>query len=260
MEQWEFKLAAMAAILLVGLAGGLISLRLERGKRPEILFSYGASLAAGVFLGAGLIHMLPDSFDGFAQVFPGLEYPVPALLAALGVLLILFLEKVLLAGRALEGEEAARTAQAGVYAYALTVALSLHSILAGVALGADGSLVGSLAIFLAIIAHKGSAAFALGVGLHRGGFARGRILAVITFFSFTTPAGVALGLGFDWLLGSASGRFFEAVFDGLAAGTFLYIASLDILVEEFSGGARLWNKFFLVLGGLALMALLALWL
>jgi zinc transporter 1/2/3 len=213
-----------------------------------------------VFLGAGLIHMLPDSFAGFAQILPGVDYPLPALLAALGVLLILFLEKVLMAGRELADEHTAAAPQGGVYAYALTVALSLHSILAGVALGTDASLVGSLVIFLAIIAHKGSAAFALGVGLHRGGFARGRILAIIYMFSLTTPIGVGIGLTFDWLLGGASGRLFEAVFDGLAAGTFLYIASLDILVEEFSDGQRLWPKFWLVLSGLGLMALLALFL
>ena len=53
---------------------------------------------------------------------------------------------------------------------------------------------------------------------------------------------------------------FEAVFDALAAGTFLYIALLDILEEEFRAStSHRMGKFFLVLAGFALMALVAIW-
>jgi hypothetical protein len=47
-----------------------------------------------------------------------------------------------------------------VTAYALTVILSLHSILAGAPLGTEHTLIGSFVIFLAIMAHKGAAACA----------------------------------------------------------------------------------------------------
>jgi len=39
----------------------------HRSERREVLFSLGSALAAGIFLGAGLIHLLPD---GIAALRP----------------------------------------------------------------------------------------------------------------------------------------------------------------------------------------------
>ncbi|THB67984.1 MAG: hypothetical protein D6E12_07450, partial [Desulfovibrio sp.] len=53
---------------------------------------------------------------------------------------------------------------------------------------------------------------------------------------------------------------FEAVFDGLAAGTFLYVAILDVIHEEFSQPALRGPKFLVFLCGIGIMAGLALFL
>ena len=51
----------------------------------------------------------------------------------------------------------------------------------------------------------------------------------------------------------------EGIFDSVAAGTFIYVAILEVIAEEFAAGEDRWPKFTLIGAGLAMMALLALW-
>ena len=233
---------------------GLFALRARDGAGQEALFSLGAAFAAASFLGAGLIHMLPDSLDVFGVLYPSMEYPLAFLLTALGFVAILFLERVLGTHAASFGGASDRGA---LYPYLLAVVLSAHSILAGIALGAEDTVIGWTVLFVAIMAHKGSAAFALGVSLVRGGLAGAAAVRLVVVFSVMTPAGIAIGTAFSSLLGERGGELLEAVFDGLAAGTFLYIAALDIIGEEFADSTRRWSKITLLFAGLALMAALA---
>jgi zinc transporter 1/2/3 len=259
MSNLEMKLGSMLVIFLVGLAGGLVTLRLEKFRGVETLFSLGSALAGGVFLGAGLIHLLPDSIAAFEEALPHHDYPLAALLAASGCVFILFLERVLLASMDAEGALAGADQKGSVSVLALTAALSIHSLLAGAALGSDDTVAGSLVIFLAIIAHKGSAAFALSVSLVRNGLNRKTVMKIISLFSLMTPFGILLGLAFETYLTGSGERLFEGVFDGLAAGTFVYIASIDIIVEEFASPKNRWPKFWLLASGLGLMAAIAAW-
>lgn len=254
-----FKLLAAGLVLLTGLAGGLIVFRLEESRRAALFFSLGSASAGGIFLGAGLIHLLPDAQAGFRAVWPNLEYPVAFLAAAAGFGLILLIERVIFG---LDESEAGETAAAHgpAFAYVLTLVLSIHSILAGTALGAEDTLIGSVVILLAVVGHKGSAAFALATSLIKAKVGRGRMAGIIILFSAMTPLGILAGSGInDWLTGREN-HLFEACFDALAAGSFFYIAALDIINEEFSQPPGLAVKFGLFLIGLAVMALLALWL
>ncbi len=259
MQTFWLKLAAIAMIIAVALAGGGLARRLKRGRSGERFLSLGAAMAAGVFLGAGLIHLLPESSQGFSQLLPKMGYPLAALLAACGLVGLLGLEKVLMAGHD-HGRAGAAEAMPEASSLALVVVLSLHSVLAGVSLGLEASLLASAAIFLAIIGHKGSAAFALAVSLQRTSLPAARIRSTMVLFSLTTPAGVALGMGFAHAFESGTAQVLEVIFDGLAAGTFLYIATLDIVVEEFTGAADRWSKLLLLAAGLGIMALMAIWL
>lgn len=97
-------------------------------------------------------------------------------------------------------------------------------MIAGAALGLeqdDGAFIG---VLIAILAHKGTAAFSMIAALRDGGVTRPVIMRTLAGFSLTTPVAILLGS----LYAAAEGRtatITEAVFDGLAAGTFLYIAS-----------------------------------
>jgi len=254
-DQYLLKLVFIVVIFAIGMAGGLAAIGAQHSARRELLFSVGSAFAAGIFLGAGLIHLLPDGIEALAGVVTGVDFPLGFLIAALGFLLVTYIEMVYLAGR--HGPRTEGGSE--VTAYALVVILSIHSILAGAALGTEDTLVGSVAIFLAIIGHKGAAAFALGVEFQRSGFERSKYIRLLLTFASMTPLGIVLGAGLDHLLQASYGRLFEGIFDCLAAGTFLYIAIIEIIGKEFANRTARQFKFAMLCAGIGLMSVIALW-
>ena len=82
----------------------------------------------------------------------------------------------------------------------------------------------------AIVIHKGTAALALGISLVKtfpNDFRLCRILIFI--FSLATPLGIGIGM-----LVADSGDVTTVIFNSLAAGSFVYIACSEVIVEEFS--------------------------
>lgn len=252
------KTTAILLVFVTGLLGGLLPLRIGRRVSSQHLFAVGNACAGGIFLGVGLIHMLPDASRGLAAVVPGLAYPLVSLICAVGFGLFLMMEKVLLGEPTAAGELSA-TAVNPLTAYSLAVVLSVHSVIAGVALGAERTHIQVVVILAAIMAHKGSAAFALGVILHRSGVAPRRGYGVIAFFSAMTPLGIAVGTALSHLLTGRTAIFFTSFFNALAAATFLYIATIDILSQEFARREQSWSKFSAFGFGLAVAALVAIW-
>lgn len=254
-----FKALAFFAILLTGFGGGYLSLRLAASSRREIIFSLGNCLAGGIFLGAGLIHMLPDAQEGLNAVAAGIDFPIVSVICACGFLFVLLIERVATSAHGHPAEGAAVPASKSFYPYVLTLVLSIHSIITGIALGAEDTVSMAFVIVVAVLAHKGSAAFALSISLQRAGATRAAVWRTVILFSFMTPIGLLAGASLTWLLTETTGEVFEAIFDALAAGTFLYVASMEIIEEEFSQGQRRVAKFACVTLGLALMAALAIW-
>jgi zinc transporter 1/2/3 len=261
------KAAFALAILLAAAVGGLIPLAGRAGSRRSRFMSWGNAFAAGIFLGTGLIHMLGEANRSWAAL--GWSYPMPLVLAAVGFMLFLLVEHVLLpadahsvahahSGHALPAEEVERLAGSGI-PHALLLALSIHSIIAGVALGGQATLSGAFYIFLAIIAHKSSAAFALGIALRRSTVAIGRARVLIVLFTLATPTGIVAGAVVSDLLRSVAGQYFDAAFLALAGGTFLYIASMDILQDEFLHAGGRFVKWLWAVAAIALTALLSIW-
>ncbi|KGE03699.1 ZIP family metal transporter [Pseudohaliea rubra] len=238
-----FKLAAALVIFGVALAGARAAQTL-RSSEAGIWLSLGNCFAGGVFIGAGLLHTLADSQDLFASLLPEQDFPLWAALAALAVVGLLWVD------HCLSGDSDQGTAT-GV---SLFIVLSLHSLLAGMALGVEAHPAQAVAILLAIVAHKGSAAFAL--GLRTDATAYWQRMGP---FALMTPGGVLLGAVVAFLLQNRAGQYFEAVFDAIAAGTFLYVALGEILPAELRGNRRPNRMVFSVLAGLALMGVLALY-
>jgi zinc transporter 1/2/3 len=255
MTIFELKLAACLLILAFGLVGGLLPLRFGSSVRSGRLLNRGNGFSAGIFLGAGLIHMLGDAQNDFSKIAP--DYPYALLIAGAGFLAVLCLEMVILRGREDVGAMAAEGG--GVYPFLLTVVLSVHSLIAGTAVGLETSSAATFALLIAILAHKGSAAFALGVSLKSAEFPRPRFISIVALFSCMTPLGVLTGTLFSRSLEGAMALRVEATFDSLAAGTFVYVAVLDIIDETFEDKVDLWVKFVLLTLGFGGMALLAVW-
>ncbi len=269
-------------ILLAGAGGGLIPLWRRRESRQTRLLTWGNAFAAGIFLGAALVHMLAESADTWADDI-GATYPWPFLIAGAAFFAILLFEHVLVSDDAHavvhsvnkqlglsahahgdahldaseHGPERSRATE--TYPYTLAVVLSIHSVIAGIALGAQETVASATIIFIAIIAHKSMAAFALGVSLARGALERRRALGIIAIFTVMTPIGIAIGALVGNALDSGGELYFNAIFLALAAGTFLYIATLDIIHDEFLRPGHRFAKWLLASLGFAIMGILALW-
>jgi len=272
----ELKAVLATITLLAGAAGGVLPLlRVRSAGSPQIVGA-GNAFAAGLFLAIGLLHFLPESAASYDSL--GVGYPVASLLAVSAFLLLLLLEHVLLPdaahdaahahsgeGRhshhvhANEGSEHRETATKAS-PYVLVLALSVHSVLAGGALGSDSEMRGVLLTFVAIAAHKGAAGLALGLALVGAGMARGVALRWIGMFALMTPLGILLGALAGQALRHAAQLHFDAGAAALAAGTFLYIGAFDLVQDEFLRAGRRWTKWLCALVGAALAAILAAWL
>ncbi len=269
----ELKLVLAACTLVAGAIGGLAPLiRARRFGAPRMVGA-GNAFAAGLFLAIGLLHFLPESAASYASL--GVAYPAASLLAVGAFVLLLVFEHVLLPDAAHEAahahsgggrhshadhEEGASRTAAKASPYVLVLALSIHSVLAGGALGSDSDTQGALLTFMAIAVHKGAAGLALGLALAGAELERRRALRLVGLFAVMTPLGILLGGLAGGALRGESQVLFDAVAAGLAAGTFLYIGAFDLVQDEFLRAGRRWTKWICAVGGATLAALLAVWL
>ena len=253
---WIKALTAVA-LLFTAIGGGWIAIRLCSSRTCTRLLSSGNALAGGFFLGAALLHLLPEAQESL-EVLDG---PVPwaMVFCLVGFLLILFLEKLVVSGHHHVPNSTTLSTRSPVYPYVRTIVLSLHSVIAGYALGAGGTVNMVLIIFAAEISHKLSAAFALSVSLVRSGMTKSRLRRVILLFALMTPVGIVIGEFVSSRIQGDASMIVSGVINAIAAGTFLYVAIVDILHEEFESEDRRWEKFALLIGGLAFMALLSIW-
>ena len=152
----------------------------ELGAWGYALFWGLTALAAGIFLGAGLIHMLPDSAQGYWTY--GASYPWPFVICGATIMGLALLERL-----------AWGSGRSAAPALAAAIALAAHSFLAGAALGATSRQAAILVLFLALIAHKGAASFSLAQILTDSSLSRRRAMIVQSAFVVALPLGVVLG-------------------------------------------------------------------
>ena len=143
-----------------------------------------------------------------------------------------------------------------ITAMLMGVALSFHSLLEGAALGAQETITNSMHIFIAIVSHKGLAAYALGSSLVESRVEMEKFWKVIIPFTLASPLGILLGY---FLSGIAQGLG-AAALSALASGTFLYVAFMEVIPRELE--AEDYNvlvKLACLLLGFFMMSTLAIW-
>ncbi|MCH8322583.1 MAG: ZIP family metal transporter [Proteobacteria bacterium] len=200
--------------------------------------------------------MLPDAISNFESFAPDIEYPLFALTAGASFLLVLMLDKVLAPSGAGAGKYQGGGA---VYPYILMLTLSVHSVITGIALGLEDHLISAAAILFAVLAHKSTAALALAISFNKENIPAGRTRNLLWMFYTTTPIGILLGTWWAALLEGPAEAKFEGIFDALAAGTFFYIAVMDILSGEFKGATQRWARYAMAVLGFSVMAIVAVW-
>lgn len=263
------KVFGTVVILLLTLAGGFAPVLLRGGVRGTRWLVLSNAFAGGVFLGAALLHMLPHALAGhayFEEAHAGHGHANPSafLLLAGGFLFILFIEKVLPQRRDFDEPRMVEEAmehrhhdfQGVRYPAILLLALSIHAFFAGLALGSVDQVETIVALLVAILAHKLIESFALGVTLANSPYPRKVVTRLLILFALVTPFGIFMGSVLTRAAFGHSADIAYVAFNAIAAGTFLYIATMDILAETFYRATYRWLKFACVLLGFSLMAIL----
>jgi|688.fasta_scaffold426237_2 zinc transporter 1/2/3 len=246
-----FKSMLALAIFALTLVAGLWPF-LRRKKMWA--FSPAESFASGVFLGAGLLHMLPDSSTDFAEA--GYSYPYPYLIAGMIFLVLLVMEQY---ASSIQRTEKTSRAFSQQFVLLSALMLSIHSFLEGTALGVSLEISTILIIFIAIIAHKGAASFALSTQLNKSLLPFNIRIATFALFSLMTPIGILLG---SWVAVPETSPFslLAPIFNSMAAGTFLYIGTLHGLEQsQLIKHCREPRHIFAMISGFAVMAVVAVW-
>lgn len=273
MHLMELKVIFAAAVFATGALGVLAPWALRITRTEDRFMIWGDTFAGGVLAGAGLVHLLSGGADGFRELMPGLHYPFAFVLAGAGFLLILLIEAVIMAsadptesplhcgsrGASHEIGSGIRSDEWRPQSLILLLVLSVHSIILGLALGAQTSMTAAAAVFIAIMAHKAMAGFALGVSYRRTGASLQQGAPAAAFFSSMTPVGILAASGVYAFVSPEGRQWFEAIFNSIGAGTFLYIATLDIFRTEFELPGDNWQKWLLATLGFSIMAALAIW-
>lgn len=115
-----------------------------------------------------------------------------------------------------------------VTSFILAIALSVHSIFEGIAIGLQNNFSSTLKIAIAVMIHKLPAALALGINMKS--ISRPKSVLLMSTFATASPLGIGIGIGLD----SMDLPLLTGIFLSLCSGTFLYITCSEILVEEFS--------------------------
>eukprot|EP00931_Biecheleriopsis_adriatica_P006938 TRINITY_DN108281_c0_g1_i1.p1 TRINITY_DN108281_c0_g1~~TRINITY_DN108281_c0_g1_i1.p1 ORF type:complete len:291 (+),score=58.36 TRINITY_DN108281_c0_g1_i1:42-914(+) len=284
-------LVAVAALIyfLTALAGGLAVIYISGlSLRWKQLCN---ALAGGVLIGVALCHMLADSLEGVESWGKAISkalggdpddaYPIGLALAGCGFFLVVGLE-YLLGGHSHgeshstekkaqgmealesgsectsdESEVAADGGDGGIVGIATLVGLTIHSLIEGVATGAAESDDTLSVLVLAVVLHKGFAAFAVSTSLVELRKRRKALWwALVVFFALTSPVGIAIGA----ILTSQFPPTLSAFLQCLAAGTLLAVGIGDMIYPAFEDiGVWKRRKLFAAVFGFFSMALLAVW-
>jgi len=210
---------ALILIFLAAVVGALPPLLRHWSDRQLHLF---VGFGAGVFLGAVFFHLIPETMADQPELLTNI-------MILNGFMLVLFVERVLVRHTHHDCDDLSkhRHQVVGLSAF---IGLSIHSLTAGFALSAG--LVEpriALVIFLAIISHKTVAAFSLATVFKLSGISNRQALILLFIFSLSTPLGALLALP---LLHTLRDIHFT-IPTALAAGSFIYVATMDLLPEAF---------------------------
>ncbi|KAG8575441.1 hypothetical protein GDO81_009554 [Engystomops pustulosus] len=229
---------------------------------------------------------LHDMREAMQQQQIATDFPLPEFILGLGVLLVLIVERIVLEcsnglteentpllsdtsnspavqdhfhghshGSQNHDVEHARrhfhvdfNAHSSFRSFILILSLSLHSIFEGIAIGLQSAQSEVLQIAIAILIHKSIIAVSLSLLLMQSNVKTRWFILSIVMFALMSPIGISIGIG---VMETQSGgsSLVQAVLEGLAAGTFVYITFLEILPHELNSHKwRLPKVIFIVLG------------
>jgi zinc transporter ZupT len=244
------KILFAFSIFIVILLAGWYPFKKRIKDDQHIDFPVGETLATGVFLGAALLHMLPEANSLFKTM--GYDYPFAYIITGAVFLIFLWFEHL---GKELYHHQNAEHPAFALLAWGM---LSVHSVMLGAALGLAHYNSIIIMLFLAIITHKWAESFAIAVQLNKSSMTTNQSLVFFILFSLMTP----LGIYFGWYFGHGveTNSVFDPILMAASAGTFLYLGTLHglercVMVERCCN----LRDFSFVIIGFSLMAAVAIY-
>lgn len=290
---FQVKIGALIGLLLLTLLFGFIPARIKWFRETNgtdihrTVLSLISCFAGGVFLAACLLDIIPDYLSDIGTVLDAREvetpFPLPEFIIAAGFFMVLILEKIVQSFREMRGAREERApllhdhghghgpatardlessghhvhvdlqAHSSFRSFMLFLSLSLHSVFEGLAIGLQSTDSKVLEICIAILVHKSIIVFSLSVKLVQSTVNPLWVAAYIVVFALMSPLGIAIGIGVMEAQLTA-GPLIQAVLEGLAAGTFVYITFLEILPHELNSPGNQLLKVMFILFGFTIMA------
>ncbi|KGP63403.1 zinc transporter [Legionella norrlandica] len=223
----SLKIIFAFLIFVVILLAGWYPFKQRVKDDAHVDFPIGETLATGVFLGAALLHMLPEANTLFKSM--GYNYPFAFIIAGAVFLIFLWFEHL---GKELYHHHKTNHPAFAILAWAM---LSIHSLMVGAALGFTQYNSMIIMLFLAIITHKWAESFAIAVQLNKSSMSTTKSMVFFLLFSLMTPFGIYFGWYFGY--GVETNSLFDPILIAASAGTFLYLGTLHglercVLVER----------------------------
>ncbi|KAK3220934.1 hypothetical protein Dsin_014904 [Dipteronia sinensis] len=154
-----------------------------------------------------------------------------------------------------------------VISQVLEIGIVVHSVIIGISLGASESLDTIKPLLAALSFHQCFEGMGLGGCISQAKFESKSMAIMATFFSLTTPVGIAIGIGISSIYkeNSSTALIVEGTLNSASAGILIYMALVDLLAADFMD-PRMQNNIRLQLGanisllfGAACMSVLAKW-
>ncbi|CAD8074773.1 unnamed protein product [Paramecium primaurelia] len=113
--------------------------------------------------------------------------------------------------------------------YLLQLAVGIHAIFEGLAIGIESNLSRCIGIALAVFCHKWAEGLTLGLTFKKAKVPHSKAKKLIVLQALMNPLGISIG----WIL-SSNRVIIVSIFYAISAGTFLYISTIEVIVEEFN--------------------------
>ena len=211
-------MGAAFAVAAGALLGGGLTFMVKLTTRRHLLI---LGFAAGVMFGAAMLHMLPEAVQGAGYgVFP---------FALAGFLAILLLERFVPDHHEHDGHEHGPGESPESLALPTFLALSLHTLVDGLALGValqEGAR--GVGVLVALAFHQIPAGLSLATILRAEGYGRLRTMMMTAVFALMVPVGAAMYLG---LRSQVDVHALAPRAMAFSAGTFLHLALADLLPQ-----------------------------
>ncbi|XP_061336733.1 zinc transporter 1 isoform X2 [Gastrolobium bilobum] len=291
-EALHYKIGSIASVLVAGALGvslPLLSKRIPTLNPKNDIFFMIKAFAAGVILATGFIHILPEAFESLnspcLKENPWGKFPFAgfvAMLSSIGTLMVDSIatgyyqrqhfnpSKQVLADEEIGDEHGSMTSEQirqRIISQVLEIGIVVHSVIIGISLGATESIDTIKPLLAALSFHQFFEGMGLGGCISQAKFESRSTAIMATFFSLTTPIGIAIGMGISSVYNenSSTALIVEGVFNSASSGILIYMALVDLLAADFMN-PRLQNNLKLQLGanislllGAGSMSLLAKW-